>query len=90
MNNISLYLLTVLIWGSTWIAVEFQIPASIADPNSQITGSAVAAEVSIVSRYAIASLVMFIWYWLQKLNLKFSLLDNSMRTKDIITEPYDS
>ena len=72
MNNISLYLLCVLIWGSTWIAVEFQIPASSADPNGQITGSAVAAEVSIVYRYLIASLIIFIWCFAQKLNLKFS------------------
>ena len=47
MNNISLYLLTVLIWGSTWIAVEFQIPTSAVDPNGQIIGSSVAAEVSM-------------------------------------------
>ena len=73
MNNLSLYLLTVLIWGSTWIAVEFQIPGSVVDPNGKITGSGVAAEVSIVYRYAIASLVIFLWCWVQKLNLKFSL-----------------
>jgi len=73
MNNISLYLLTVLIWGSTWIAVEFQIPTSAVDPNGQIIGSSVAAEVSIVYRYAIASIVIFLWCWVKKLNLKFSL-----------------
>ncbi len=64
--------MTVLIWGSTWIAVEFQIPSSAVDPNGQITGSGVAAEVSIVYRYMIASLVIFIWCWVRKLNLKFS------------------
>jgi len=73
MNNFSLYILTVLIWGSTWIAVEFQIPASVVDPNGQIIGSSVAAEVSLVYRYAIASSVIFLWCWGQKLNLKFSL-----------------
>jgi len=73
MNNLSLYILTVLIWGSTWIAVEFQIPTSLVSPNGQIVGSAVAAEVSIVYRYTIASLVIFIWCWGQRLNLKFSL-----------------
>ena len=73
MNNISLYLLTVLIWESTWIAVEFQIPTSAVDPNGQIIGSSVAAEVSIVYRYAIASIVIFLWCWVKKLNLKFSL-----------------
>lgn len=73
MNNFSLYLLTVLIWGSTWIAVEFQIPSSAADPNGQIAGSGVPAEVSIFYRYMIASFVIFIWCWARKFNLKFSL-----------------
>lgn len=73
MNNLSLYLLTVLIWGSTWIAVEFQIPTSAADPNEQIIGSAVAAEVSVFYRYMIAALVIFLWCRARKLTLKFSL-----------------
>ena len=25
MNNILLYVVTVLIWGSTWLAIEFQL-----------------------------------------------------------------
>lgn len=73
MNNLSLYLLTVLIWGSTWIAVEFQIPASEVDLNGQIIGSSVTAEVSIFYRYAIASFVIFLWCWARKINLKFRL-----------------
>ena len=60
MNNISLYFLTVLIWGSTWLAVEFQI-------------GEVAAEVSIFYRYAIAALVIFLWSLTKKQNLKFGL-----------------
>ena len=64
MNNLSLYLLTVLIWGSTWIAVEFQIPES---------GAAVAAEVSIFYRYVIAAIVIFAWCKALGLNLKYSL-----------------
>ena len=59
MNNISLYLLTVLIWGSTWLAVEFQI-------------GIVAPEVSIFYRYVIASLVIFSWCFAKKQNLKFN------------------
>ncbi|MGB0906185.1 MAG: DMT family transporter [Maricaulaceae bacterium] len=73
MNNLSLYLLTVLIWGSTWIAVEFQIPESVMDPNGDVIASVVAAEVSVFYRYAIASFVIFIWCWARKLNLKFDL-----------------
>ena len=53
--------------------MEFQIPASTIDPNGQIIGSSVAAEVSLVYRYAIASFVIFLWCWTQKLDLKFSL-----------------
>ena len=64
MNNLTLYLLTVLIWGSTWIAVEFQIPES---------GAGVEAEVSVFYRYVIASLVIFLWCRAQSLNLKFGL-----------------
>ena len=64
MNNFSLYMLTVLIWGSTWIAVEFQIPES---------GAGVAADVSIVYRFLLASLVTFLWCKFKKLNLRFSL-----------------
>ena len=64
MNNLSLYLLTVLIWGSTWIAVEYQIPES---------GANVTAEISIFYRYVIATLVIFIWCKILKLNLKFNL-----------------
>ena len=60
MNNISLYLLTVLIWGSTWLAVEFQI-------------GEVAPEVSIFYRYVIAAILIFLWSALKKQNLKFNL-----------------
>jgi len=66
MNNLSLYLLTVLIWGSTWIAVEFQIPDGGAG-----AASSVAAEVSIFYRYMIASIVIFIWCWARRLSLRF-------------------
>ena len=44
--NISLYLLTVLIWGTTWIALKLQL-------------GEVAIPVSIVYRFALAALVLF-------------------------------
>lgn len=44
--NITLYLLTVLIWGTTWIALKWQL-------------GVVAIEVSIVYRFALAALVLF-------------------------------
>lgn len=60
MNNISLYFLTVLIWGSTWIAVEFQL-------------GNVAPEVSIFYRYVLSSAIIFSWCLIRKQKLAFSL-----------------
>lgn len=60
MSNTLLYVITVLIWGSTWFAIEFQL-------------GTVAPEVSIVYRYGIASLLLFAWAWVRGLRLKFDL-----------------
>ena len=60
MSNTVLYLITVLIWGSTWLAIEFQL--GVVEP-----------EVSIVYRYAIASVVLFIYCKINKLKLLFDL-----------------
>tara|TARA_R110002096_G_scaffold161007_3_gene327379 strand:- start:27033 stop:27878 length:846 start_codon:yes stop_codon:yes gene_type:complete len=51
---------TVLIWGSTWFAIEFQL-------------GRVAPEVSIVYRYLAAAAVLFIWCKIRDLDLKFNL-----------------
>ncbi len=59
MNNLSLYVITVLIWGSTWLAIEFQVVD-------------VAAEVSIFYRYALATLILFVWTTLRKIDMHFS------------------
>ncbi len=45
--NLFLYLLTVLIWGTTWIALKWQL-------------GVVAIPVSIVYRFALAALVLFV------------------------------
>ena len=60
MSNITLYVVTVLIWGSTWFAIEFQL-------------GTVAPEVSLVYRYAGASLLLFAWARFRGLNLSFRL-----------------
>ncbi|WP_313465498.1 DMT family transporter [Pseudomonas nitroreducens] len=44
--NLSLYLLTVLIWGTTWIAIKLQV-------------GAVAIPLSIAYRFSLAALVLF-------------------------------
>ncbi len=58
MPDAFLYIVTVLVWGSTWIAIEFQL-------------GVVAPEVSIFYRYAIASALLFVWCLARGLNLKF-------------------
>ncbi|MDH3748206.1 MAG: EamA family transporter [Gammaproteobacteria bacterium] len=60
MSNTLLYIITVLIWGSTWLAIEFQL--GVVEP-----------EVSIVYRYAIASALLFAWSSIRGLRLKFDL-----------------
>lgn len=48
--NLSLYLLTVLIWGTTWIAIKLQM-------------GEVAVAASIAYRFALASAVLFAMLW---------------------------
>jgi len=60
MSNALLYIITVLVWGSTWFAIEFQL-------------GAVAPEVSIVYRYTGASILLFAWSRYRNLNLAFGL-----------------
>ena len=60
MSNTILYLITVLIWGSTWLAIEFQL--GVVEP-----------EVSIVYRYAFASIALFLYCKIRRLNLLFDL-----------------
>ena len=64
MNNTALYGLTVLIWGSTWFAIEFQL-------------GAIAPEVSLVYRYGAASLLLFAWSRFRGLQLRFALRDHA-------------
>ncbi len=64
MNNAALYGLTVLIWGSTWFAIEFQL-------------GAVAPEISLVYRYGSASLLLFAWCRFRGLGLRFALRDHA-------------
>lgn len=63
MSNAILYIITVLIWGSTWLAIEYQL-------------GAVQPEVSIVYRYLLASGVLFIWCKIRGLSLSFKVKDH--------------
>jgi len=62
-NNTFLYVVTVLIWGSTWLAIEYQL--GVVEP-----------EVSIVYRYALASVILFFWCKIKGLSLIFKVKDH--------------
>jgi drug/metabolite transporter (DMT)-like permease len=64
MSNIVLYALTVLIWGSTWFAIEFQL-------------GVVTPEVSLVYRYGLAAILLFVWCRGRGLSLRFALRDHA-------------
>lgn len=63
MNNILLYVLTVLIWGTTWFAIKLQVGYA---PN----------EVSIFYRALLASVCLLVWCKMNKLSLRFKLIDH--------------
>jgi len=59
-STAALFLLCVAIWGSTWLAITFQL-------------GQVAAEASVVYRFFLASALLFAWCRLRRLNLRLSL-----------------
>lgn len=59
MANVIFYVMTVLIWGSTWLAIKFQLGS--VDPA-----------LSVAYRFALASLLLFAWCLLRGLPLRFS------------------
>ncbi len=58
MSNLGLFLVSVLIWGSTWLAITFQL-------------GSVAAEVSVAYRFGLASILLFGWCRLKRLPLRY-------------------
>jgi len=58
-HSASLYLSSVLIWGSTWFAIKFQL-------------GVVAAEVSLVYRFGIAAILLIMFCLLTRRNLNYS------------------
>lgn len=63
MKSVILYIVTVLIWGSTWLAIEFQL-------------GDVPAQVSLVYRFAIAAFVMCCYCMFKGMNMRFSMTDH--------------
>lgn len=58
MQHLTLFVVSVLIWGSTWLAINMQL-------------GVVAPEVSVFYREAIAAALLFVWAALRGLNLRF-------------------
>lgn len=63
MKNLTLYVITVLVWGSTWIAIKYQLGA--VDPL-----------VSVIYRFGLASVLLFSFCKIQGLSLKFSMKEH--------------
>lgn len=59
MNNTFLYVITVLIWGSTWIAIKYQL-------------GDVSPEASIIYRFGLAALILFAYCRFKNLPLTFN------------------
>lgn len=64
MKNIILYIITVLVWGSTWLAIKYQLGS--VDPM-----------VSVIYRFGLAAALLMLFCLVKGLNLKFSLRDHS-------------
>ncbi len=61
--NLLLYVATVVIWGTTWIAIKYQL-------------GVVAPEVSIAYRFALAAAILFAWALARGVPLRFGLRDH--------------
>jgi len=59
MRNGFLYFTSVMIWGSTWLAIKFQL-------------GTVAPEISIAYRVTLAAIILLIYSYVRKLTLRFS------------------
>ncbi len=65
MNNALLYSLCVLIWGSTWIGIKYQL--GVVDPMA-----------SVGHRFALSALLIFLFLLLRRTPLKYPLRDHGL------------
>lgn len=65
MSNSFLYLTTVLIWGSTWIAINYQL-------------GDVAPEASVSYRFLLAAMILFVFAKIKRLPMRFSLKQHGL------------
>ncbi|MEQ8286205.1 EamA family transporter [Thalassospira sp.] len=59
---LGLYAAVVVIWGSTWIAIQYQL--------------SVAPEVAVAYRFALATVILLAWCLARRLPMRFSLRDH--------------
>jgi len=64
MSNLTLYLVSVVIWGSTWLVIKFQL-------------GQVSPIVSVAWRFALAALMLLIYAVLKRRSLRFSGRDHA-------------
>ena len=64
MTNLNLFIACVAIWGSTWLAIKFQL-------------GKVAPEASVFYRFLLASALVFVYCGVRKLPLKYSLREHA-------------
>ncbi len=62
-SNLFLYMLTILIWGTSWYAIKFQL-------------GVVSTDISVAYRFFLAGMVMLCFCKFKRLNLKFKLSDH--------------
>lgn len=65
MNNGFLYLITVLIWGSTWVAINYQL-------------GDVAPEASVTYRFALAAVILFSFAKVKQLPMRFPIKQHGL------------
>ncbi|MCD4675531.1 MAG: EamA family transporter [Desulfobacula sp.] len=63
MRNTTLYIITVLVWGSTWLAIKYQLGS--VDPM-----------VSVIYRFGLAASLLMLFCYAKGLKLKFSLKEH--------------
>ena len=59
MNNLFLYVMTVAVWGSSWLGITYQL-------------GVVAPEASVAYRFVLAAALLLAWCWLRGLSLRFT------------------
>ena len=63
MKNIILYIITIIVWGSTWLAIKYQLGS--VDPM-----------VSVVYRFGLATALLMFFCYVRGLRLRFSLKEH--------------